>query len=222
MERDILENISLSVQNGYTSKVKEGVQQALDAKIAARDILRDGLIAGMDIVSERMNKNEIFVPEVLIASRALSKGMEILRPFLNVEGEEKTGVVVLGTVRGDLHDIGKNLVRTMMEGKNLRVVDLGMDVPTERFVEAGMEYQAEVIACSALLTTTIEELRLIVHAVHESPLGTSVKIMVGGAPVTQAFADEIGADCYTANAAAAAEAAVKLCAAVRAAKKQHC
>ena len=208
---DILNEISSALQQGKVPKVKEYVQQALDEGIPANEILVQGLLSGMDIIGEKFKNNEVFVPEVLIAARAMSKGTEILRPYLVAAGVEEKGTVVLGTVKGDLHDIGKNLVRMMMEGKGLKVIDLGVDVSVDRFLDAARENHAQIIACSALLTTTMGEMRNIVEAVKASEMKDQVKVMIGGAPITKAYCDQIGADCYTPDAATAAEAALKLC-----------
>ena len=208
---DILNEISSALQQGKVPKVKEYVQQALDEGIPANEILVQGLLSGMDIIGKKKKNNEVFVPEVLIAARAMSKGTEILRPYLVAAGVEEKGTVVLGTVKGDLHDIGKNLVRMMMEGKGLKVIDLGVDVSVDRFLDAARENHAQIIACSALLTTTMGEMRNIVEAVKASEMKDQVKVMIGGAPITQAYCDQIGADCYTPDAATAAEAALKLC-----------
>lgn len=207
----ILEDISSALQQGRVPKVKEFVQKALDEGVPAGDILEQGLLLGMSTIGEKFKNNEVFVPEVLIAARAMTKGTEILRPHLVSAGVEEKGTVIIGTVKGDLHDIGKNLVRMMMEGKGLKVVDLGVDVPTENFLSAARENHAQIIACSALLTTTMGEMRNVVEAVKGSELKGKVKIMIGGAPVTQAYCDQIGADCYTPDAASAADAALKLC-----------
>ena len=187
------------------------VQQALDEGIAPGEILENGLLDGMNIIGQKFKNNEVFVPEVLIAARAMTRGIDVLRPYLVEEGVEEKGCVVIGTVKGDLHDIGKNLVRMMMEGKGLKVVDLGVDVSTEQFIEAARENNADIIACSALLTTTMNEMRGVVEAVQACDLNGKVKVMVGGAPVTQAFADSIGADRYTADAATAADVALSIC-----------
>ena len=170
---------------------------------------RDQLLDGMNIIGQKFKNNEVFVPEVLIAARAMTKGIEMLRPLLVADGIEEKGTVIIGTVKGDLHDIGKNLVRMMMEGKGLKVVDLGVDVSVEAFLEAAREHNAQVIACSALLTTTMGEMRNVVGAVRASEMGSKVRVMVGGAPITQAFCDQIGADRFTPDAASAAEAALE-------------
>ncbi len=207
----ILNDISSWLQQGRAPKVKACVQQALDEGIPASEILEQGLLEGMGIIGQKLKKNEVFVPEVLIAARAMSKGVEVLRPHLVEDGVEEKGTVVLGTVKGDLHDIGKNLVRMMMEGKGLKVIDLGVDVPVEKFLDAARENDAKIICCSALLTTTMGEMRSVVEAVEASELKGKISIMVDGAPVTQSYCDQIGASRYTADAATAAEVALELC-----------
>ena len=207
----ILNEISALLQQGRAPKVKAAVQQALDEGIPAAEILEGGLLAGMNVIGQRFKNGEVFVPEVLLSARAMTRGIETLRPLLVADGVEEKGTVVIGTVKGDMHDIGKNLVRMMMEGKGLKVVDLGVDVPADAFISAAREHSAQVIACSSLLTTTMEEMRSVVEAVHNSELDGKVRVMVGGAPVTQAFCDQIGADCFTSDAASAAEAALSLC-----------
>ena len=207
----ILNDISALLQQGRAPKVKAAVQQALDEGIPAGEILENGLLAGMNEIGRKFKNGEVFVPEVLLSARAMTRGIETLRPLLVADGVEEKGTVVIGTVKGDLHDIGKNLVRMMMEGKGLHVVDLGVDVPADAFLSAAREHNAQVIACSSLLTTTMEEMRSVVEAVHASELNSKVRVMIGGAPVTQAFCDQIGADCFTSDAATAAEAALALC-----------
>ncbi len=208
---EILSEISTLLQQGRAPKVKALVQQALDEKIPAGQILSEGLLSGMDIIGEKFKNNEIFVPEVLVAARAMTRGVEILRPYLVEDGVEQKGTVVIGTIKGDLHDIGKNLVRMMMEGKGLKVIDLGTDVSAEQFLASARENNADIIACSALLTTTMMGMRDVVEAVQASELCGKVKVMIGGAPITQEFCDSIGADKYTTDAATAAEAALALC-----------
>ena len=207
----VLNDISSWLQQGRAPKVKAYVQQALEEGIPAGEILEQGLLNGMNIIGAKFKNNEVFVPEVLIAARAMTKGIEVLRPYLVEDGVEEKGTVVLGTVKGDLHDIGKNLVRMMMEGKGLKVIDLGVDVPVEKFMDAARENNAQIIACSALLTTTMGEMRNVVEAVNASELKGNVKIMIGGAPITQAFCDQIGADRYTPDAASAADVALEIC-----------
>lgn len=207
----ILNDISSWLQQGRAPKVKECVQLALDEGVSANEILEGGLLAGMSIVGQRFKNNEIFVPEVLVAARAMNKGIELLRPLLVADGVEEKGTVVIGTVKGDLHDIGKNLVRMMMEGRGLKVVDLGVNVTVEQFLDAAREHHAQIVACSALLTTTMAEMKTVVEGVRASDLADQVKIMIGGAPITQAFCEQIGADSYTADAATAAAVALELC-----------
>jgi corrinoid protein of di/trimethylamine methyltransferase len=209
----ILEEISSFLQKGRLPKVKELVNQALEENIPAKDILEQGLLAGMDIIGEKFKNNEIFVPEVLIAARAMNGGVEILKPYLTQAGVEKKGTVVIGTVKGDLHDIGKNLVKMMMEGKGLEVVDLGVDVSPEAYIAAAKEHNADIIACSALLTTTMVEMKNVVEQVKASDLNGKVKIMIGGAPVTDSYREAIGADYYTPDAATASDVALEICSA---------
>lgn len=207
----ILDDISSFLQQGRAPVVKEKVQEALDQGIAPQDILEKGLLDGMGIIGDKFKKNEIFVPEVLIAARAMNAGVGILKPYLVEAGVESKGIAVIGTVKGDLHDIGKNLVKMMLEGKGLAVVDLGVDVSSEQFVQAAIDNNADIICCSALLTTTMGEMKNVVSAAIDKGIRDKVKIMVGGAPITQSFCDSIGADCYTPDAASAADAALAFC-----------
>ena len=208
---ETLNEISEWLQKCRAPKVKAAVTKALEEGIPASEILEDGLLAGMDIIGQKFKNNEVFVPEVLVAARAMNRGVEILRPYLVEDGVETKGTVILGTVKGDMHDIGKNLVRMMMEGKGLEVIDIGVDVPTESFLDAAREHNAKLICCSALLTTTMGEMKNVVDAVKASEMNGKVKIMIGGAPITQTFCEQIGADCYTPDAASAAEVALKFC-----------
>lgn len=203
--------ISELLQKGKAKDVVSLVQQAVEEGVPAEVILKEGLLAGMEVVGRRFRENEIFVPEVLVAARAMSKGTEVLRPLLAKEGAKASGKVCIGTVKGDLHDIGKNLVKMMLEGKGLEVIDLGTDVPAEKFVQTAMEENCQVICCSALLTTTMSEMEKVVKAAIEAGIRDKVKIMVGGAPITQEFADSIGADAYTDDAASAADVAAGFC-----------
>lgn len=207
----ILNEISTNLQMGKAKVVKELVQKAIDDGLDAKTILEEGLLAGMNVVGVKFKNNEVYVPDVLIAARAMNGGTEILKPLLMQSGVKSAGKVVLGTVKGDLHDIGKNLVRMMMEGKGLEVIDLGVDVPAEKFINAAKEYNAQVIACSALLTTTMEEMKGVVDAAEQAGIRSKVTIMVGGAPVTDNFCQRIGADIYTADAASASEEAARVC-----------
>lgn len=208
----LLEDVSLALQAGRAPKVKELVQQAVDEGIPAKDVLEQGLLSGMSVVGEKFKNNEVFVPEVLIAARAMNAGVAILKPYLTEAGVEAKGTAVIGTVKGDLHDIGKNLVKMMMEGRGLSVVDLGVDVSPESFVQAAIDNKANIICCSSLLTTTMHEMKNVVEEAKRRGIRDQVKIMVGGAPVTQSFCEAIGADCYTKDAASAAEAALHFCA----------
>lgn len=208
---DILLDISQNLQRGKAKVVRQLVQDAIQQNISPNDILKDGLMAGMDVVGEKFKNGEVFVPEVLVAARAMNMGMEQLKPLLLSSGVEPAGRVAIGTVQGDLHDIGKNLVKMMMESKGLEVVDLGTDATPQMYVDAAKNQGCRIIACSALLTTTMGVMKSVVEAFQEANLRDQVKIMVGGAPVTQAFCDQIGADCYTPDATSAAEAAVRLC-----------
>ena len=200
-----LNEISLQLQAGKAKIVKTLVQQAIDEGIPSQKILEEGLLAGMSVIGEKFKNNEVFVPEVLVAARAMNMGANLLKPLLAEDGVKATG-------KGDLHDIGKNLVKMMMEGKGLEVVDLGTDVAPETFVKTAQEQGCQVICCSALLTTTMGVMADVVKAAEAAGIRDSVKIMVGGAPVTDAFCQQVGADAYTPDAASAAEKAVEFCA----------
>lgn len=203
--------ISENLQKGKNKIVKELVQQAIDAGCPAAEILNDALMAGMNIIGEKFKNNEVYVPEVLVAARCMNTGVQLLKPLLVADGVQATGKVCIGTVQGDLHDIGKNIVKLMMEGKGIEVVDLGTDVAPETFVQAAIEQGCQVICCSALLTTTMDVMAEVVKAADSAGIRPGVKIMVGGAPITQDFCEKIGADVYTSDAASAADAAVALC-----------
>ena len=207
----MLNQISENLQKGKAKIVKQLVQEAIDAGISAQDILEKGLIAGMNVVGEKFRNNEIFVPEVLVAARALNMGSALLKPLLAADGVKATGRVCIGTVQGDLHDIGKNLVKMMMEGKGLEVIDLGTDVAPETFVKTAIEQNCQIICCSALLTTTMPVMAEIVKAAETAGIRDQVKIMIGGAPVSDDYRAAIGADSYTADAASAADQAVAFC-----------
>lgn len=208
----MLSQISENLQKGKAKIVKQLVQEAIDAGISAQEILEKGLIAGMNVVGEKFRNNEIFVPEVLVAARALNMGSALLKPLLAADGVKASGRVCIGTVQGDLHDIGKNLVKMMMEGKGLEVIDLGTDVAPDTFIRTAMEQDCQIICCSALLTTTMPVMAEVVKAAEAAGIRDKVKIMVGGAPVSEAFCEQIGADKYTPDAASAADAAVAFCA----------
>lgn len=206
-----LEEISLFLQQGRVPAVKERISAALELGLSAQQILDEGLLAGMNVIGEKFKLNKVFIPEVMLAARAMNGGLELLKPLLASSGAQDRGTVVIGTVKGDLHDIGKNLVKMMLEGKGLKVIDLGVDVPAAKYVAAAEENGASVICCSALLTTTMNEMKNVVALVKESSLSGKVRIMIGGAPVTQGFCDAIGADRYTPDAATAAEVALGFC-----------
>ena len=199
--------ISGAVQTGRADYVAALVAQALEAGVPAEQILYDGLLEGMRRLGIKFRKNEVYVPEVLVAARALNRGMSLLRPKLISEGVRPIGKVVLATVKGDMHDVGKNMVRMMMEGSGLQVVDLGVDKTAADIVEAVRTHRPQIVALSALLTATMDEQRVVIEALIDAGLRDSVKVLVGGAPVTQAFCDLIGADGYAPDAASAAELA---------------
>jgi 5-methyltetrahydrofolate--homocysteine methyltransferase len=196
-----------AVIGGDDSTAVDLVRRYLDQGIAAAEILNQGLIAAMDIVGERMENEDMFIPEVLMAAQAMGKGVEILKPLLLESESGAIGRVVIGTVKGDLHDIGKNLVAMMIESCGLEVHNLGVDISPEAFVKSIKETNASIACLSALLTTTMPMMQQTIDAIAESGLREQVKIMIGGAPVTQAFADQIGADGYAADAGSAAKMA---------------
>lgn len=195
--------IAENLIKGQSAKVKELVQQAVNEGVDVQKILNEGLIAGMNVVGAKFKANEFYIPEVLIAARAMHAGMDILKPLLAKSNVKTLGRFVIGTVKGDLHDIGKNLVAMMVEGAGFEVIDLGIDVPPEKFVEVAKEKQPNVIGMSALLTTTMPAMKTVVDALKSA--GLKVKTIIGGAPVTQAYADEIGADGYAPDAASAVD-----------------
>lgn len=205
---DVLKQMASKLYDGEDEEVAELVQQALEMGLKPGDVLADGLIAGMDRVGRDFKNGDLFVPEVLIAAKAMHAGMAILRPLLVGDATVmRMGKCVIGTVQGDLHDIGKNLVKMMMEGAGFEVVDLGVDVKPEKFVDAVREYQPRLIGMSALLTTTMVNMKTTIDALNAAGLRDSVKVMIGGAPVTEAYARQIGADAYSADAGAAVDAA---------------
>ena len=199
------------VETGKVKMVKELVNAALADGVEPKVILDEGLLPGMSNIGEKFKNNEVYVPEVLIAARAMNAGVTILKPLMASGEMADAGTAVIGTVKGDLHDIGKNLVKMMLEGKGINVVDLGVDVSAEKFVEEAIANNAQIICCSALLTTTMNEMENVVKVATEKGIRENVFIMVGGAPITQEYCDKIGADCYTTDAASAADAAVALC-----------
>ena len=207
----IYTEISENLQRGKAKIVKELVAKAIEDGLPAGQILNEALVSGMNVIGEKFKNNEVYVPEVLVAARAMNAGMQLLQPLLIEDGVQSSGKVCIGTVQGDLHDIGKNLVKMMMEGKGLEVIDLGTDVPPETFIKTAIDENCRVICCSALLTTTMDVMADVVKAAETAGIRDKVKIMVGGAPISDEFCKKIGADCYTTDAASAADAAVELC-----------
>lgn len=203
----ILQEINENLQKGRMQAVCSLVETALNEKIDTKEIMQS-LLDGMAVIGEKFKNNEVFVPEVLISARAMNKGLALLKPYLQESGVQANGKVCIGTVKGDLHDIGKNLVKLMLESKGLEVVDLGVDVAPETFVQTAKEQNCQIICCSALLTTTMGAMGEVVEKAKEAGIRDSVKIMVGGAPVDQRFCDSIGADAYTSDAASAADMAI--------------
>lgn len=206
----VVEDISDALQRGKRKEVTKLVQQALDEGVDATTILKDGLLEGMNVIGEKFKNDEVFVPEVLVAARAMNAGTTMLKPYLTDESAEPLGKACIGTVKGDMHDIGKNLVRMMIEGKGIDIIDLSVDVDPQEFVKCAIDNDCGIICCSALLTTTMPMLGEVVKAAEEAGIRDKVTIMVGGAPVNQAFADSIGADIYTPDAASAADAAANV------------
>ena len=208
---DVLQKIASNLYDGEDEVVAELVQEALDQGMAPEEILAGGLITGMDEVGRDFKAGDLFVPEVLIASQAMKAGMSVLRPLLaETDIVSSAGKYVIGTVQGDLHDIGKNLVKVMLEGAGFEIIDLGADVKPEEFVAAVREYQPQLLGMSAMLTTTMPGMKATIEALEEAGLRDAAKIMVGGAPVTAAFAEQIGADAYAPDAASAADIARRL------------
>lgn len=205
-----MEELAHAVEIGKSKLVPGLVQEALDEGNAPIDILNKGMIDAMAVVGDKFKRNEIFVPEMLIAAKAMKKGVEVLKPYLAGDSSAKIGKMAMGTVAGDLHDIGKNLVIMMIESTGYEVIDLGIDVPVEKFLEAASDPEITVVGVSALLTTTMPAMQETVEALNHHPRRGEFKIMVGGAPISQAFADEIGADVYTEDAASAGQAAKAL------------
>jgi len=205
-----LNALAAAIISGKAPVAKELTEQALAEGLPAAEILNRGLVAGMNVVGEKFKNNEFYVPEVLIAARAMKNAMEVLRPVLAETGVEPAGRVAIGTVRGDLHDIGKNLVAMMLEGAGFEIIDLGVDVKPEQFVEAVQKRNADIVALSALLTTTMPAMKDTIQALESAGLRREVAVMIGGAPVTQSYADEIGADGYAPDAASAVDKAKAL------------
>lgn len=207
MGMEILEEMSSFLQKGRAKNVKALVTQALEEGIDPKAILNDGLLSGMMVIGEKFKKNEVFVPEVLVAARAMNAGLAILEPKLIEIGNEPVGKVVIGTVKGDLHDIGKNLVAMMLKGAGLEVTDVGVDVDVDKFISEAENVGADIICMSALLTTTMPNMKAVIDELKARGLRDKYIVMVGGAPVNEAFAEQIGADYYTPDAATAAEVA---------------
>jgi len=213
-EKEILEMVDLQkiadgVIKGQAEEVGKFIQQALDENIPPKEILDNGLIAGMNVIGKRFKNNEVYVPEVLIAARAMHRGMDVLKPVLVKSGVQPIAKIAVGTVKGDLHDIGKNLVVMMLQGAGFETTDLGIDLAPERFVEAAKQGN-QIIGLSALLTTSMPAMKKVIDAFKETGVRDNIKIMVGGAPVTQEYADEIGADGYAPDAASAVDKAKEL------------
>ena len=202
---EVLAKMAESLIAGKVDEVTDLTKQALDANVSSKDILEKGLLAGMEVVGKRFKANDMFIPEVLRCAKCMHGAMEILRPLLAETGVETAGTFVIGTVKGDLHDIGKNLVGMMFEGAGFKVIDLGIDLDPAAFVEAIKEHNANLFGMSALLTTTMPKMGETINAIKEAGLRDQVKIMIGGAPVTGEFAKEIGADAYASNAASAVD-----------------
>jgi len=204
------EKFYTAISQGKVDDVKKITQEALDSGEKAETVLKEGLLPAMEQIGIKFKNNEIYIPEVLIAARAMHGGMAILKPILSKSGATQAAKVIVGTVKGDLHDIGKNLVAMMLEGGGFEVVDLGIDVSADKFVEAIRKHQPKVVGMSALLTTTMREMKGILEAIQEAGLRKQVKVMIGGAPVTDRFAKEIGADGYAPDAASAVDVARSL------------
>jgi len=207
---NITKKITDKIDTGDAEGVAELTEQAVSQNIPAEEILNQGLVAGMNIVSEKFKNNEVFIPEVLISAKAMKAGMAIIRPLLAKANIEPRGKVVIGTIQGDLHDIGKNIVAMLLEGAGFEVIDLGADVQIEKFVEQAEKENADIVGMSALLTTTMVNMGPVIEGLVKAGKKEKVRIMIGGAPVTQAFADNIKADGYAPDASTAVDLAVKL------------
>lgn len=206
----LFEKIAERLIVGKIDEVKELSQQALDQGASPRDIIDKGLLAGMDVVGKRFKAGDMFIPEVLLCARCMHGAMDILKPLLSEADAAGVGIYLIGTVEGDLHDIGKNLVSMMLQGAGFEVIDLGTNITPQQFVDAVTEHKPTILGLSALLTTTMPKMEETINALKEAGLRDQVKIMAGGAPVTQAFVEEIGADAYGANAASASDKAKEL------------
>lgn len=206
----ILDQIKNAVYEGLEDETPSMVQATVDKGTSPQAIL-DTMMEAMEMVGEEFKNEEIYIPEVLCSCYAMQNGSEVLKPLLLENQQTATGIIVLGSVKGDMHDIGKNLVKMMFEGRGFKVVDIGIDVPEERFVEAAVKEKADIVACSALLTTTMPEIPKIVKAFEDAGVREQFKIMIGGAPITQDFCDKTGCDAFAKDAGSAAEAAVQIC-----------
>lgn len=207
---EILKKISETLYDGDERAMPGLVQEAIDAGCGAQEVLY-AMMAGMAIVGDEFSRDELYIPEVLCSCHAMMEGSKILKPLLTDQDSKSLGTVVLGSVQGDMHDIGKNLVGMMLEGRGLKVIDIGIDVPAEKFVEAAIEHNADIVACSILLTTTMPETPKVVKAFVNAGIRNKVKIMIGGAPITQDFCDRMGCDAFAKDAGGAAALAVELC-----------
>lgn len=207
---ELYEKMAKELIVGNEAEVKKLTQEAIDGGATARDVLDNGLLAGMDVVGKRFKAGDMFIPEVLLCARTMHGAMDILKPLLSEADQAGSGKVVIGTVEGDLHDIGKNLVAMMLQGGGFKVIDLGTNIKPQDFVEAVKEHKPQIVGMSALLTTTMPKMEETIAALKEAGVRDQIKIMAGGAPVTQEFIEKIGADAYGANAAAASEKAKEL------------
>ncbi len=207
---NLLDQIKNAVYEGLEDETSAMVQAAVDKGTSPQAIL-DTMMEAMEMVGEEFKNEELYIPEVLCSCYAMQNGSEVLKPLLLENQQTATGIIVLGSVKGDMHDIGKNLVKMMFEGRGFKVVDIGIDVPEERFVEAAVQEKADIVACSALLTTTMPEIPKIVKAFEDAGVREQFKIMIGGAPITQDFCDKTGCDAFAKDAGSAAEAAVQIC-----------
>ena len=206
----IFEKIADEVQKGHSEAVGALVNEAISQDIPADAIMHDGLVEGMNIVSEKFKNNECFIPEVLVSAKAMTIGLEILKPLLAEKNVKPLGRAVIGTIQGDLHDIGKNIVSMLLQGAGFEIIDLGADVHVDRFVEFAKARNADIVGISALLTTTMVNMKTVIDGLREAGIRDQVKVIIGGAPVTQAYADQIGADGYAADAATGVDVAKKL------------
>ena len=206
----IFEKIADSVQKGNSEAVREFLNDALSKEISAEKIMNDGLVEGMNIIGKKFKNNECFIPEVLVSAKAMTVGLEILKPILAEKNVKPLGRAVVGTIQGDLHDIGKNIVSMLLQGAGFEIIDLGADVHTDRFVESVKSENVDLVGMSALLTTTMINMKAVIEGLKEAGIRENVKVIVGGAPVTQDYADQIGADGYAADAATGVDIAKKL------------